>query len=129
MGTQQLWILTAEILMKPTDLASGDTKGFTNIVTWADSANTGQQKVSEVLKSYGWELLGIEGARRFDESRSYDDDILEIVEQARANPDACIIGTVFTYKPDEWVAVWLQITPSETVKSDRRRSYITSLRN
>ena len=97
---QQLWVITAEILVKPDDLACGDTKGFTNIVTWADSAKTAHQKVSEVLKSYGWELLGIEAARRFDDSRSYDDELLDIVDQARTNPNACIIGTVFSYKPD-----------------------------
>ena len=63
MGTKQLWIITAEILVKPSDLASGDTKGFTNVVTWADSPKTAEQKMSEVLKSYGWEVLGIESAR------------------------------------------------------------------
>jgi hypothetical protein len=99
-GTQQLWVITAEILVKPGDLASGDTKGFTNIVTWADSPKTAQQKVWDVLKSYGWEVLGIEAVRRFDDSRNYDDDILKIVDQARTNPDACIIGTVFSYKPE-----------------------------
>ena len=56
--------------------------------------------MSEVLKSYKWEVLGIEATRPFDESRSYDDDVLDIVDQARTNPNACIIGTVFSYKPD-----------------------------
>jgi len=100
MGTQQLWVIIAEVLVNPGDLASGDTKGFTNIVTWADSRKAAQQKVSEVLKSYGWEVLGIEAAHRFDESRSYDDELLEIVDQAKTNPNACIIGTVFSYKPN-----------------------------
>ena len=100
MGTKQLWIITAEILVKASDLPSGDTKGFTNVVTWADSPKTAEQKVSEVLKSYGWEVLGIESARPFEDSRSYDDDLLDIVDQARTNPNACIIGTVFSYKPD-----------------------------
>jgi hypothetical protein len=100
MGMQQLWVITAEILVKPGDLASGQTNGFTNIVTWADSQKTAQEKVSEVLKSYGWEVLSIEAARRFDDSRSYDDELLNIVDQARTNPNACIIGTVFSYKPD-----------------------------
>ena len=97
---QQLWVVTAEILVQTGDLASSNTKGFTNVVTWADSAKTAQQKVSKVLKSYGWEVLGIEVARRFDDSRSYDDELLDIVDQARTNPNACIIGTVFSYKPD-----------------------------
>jgi len=86
--------------VKPDDLASGDTKGFTNVVTWADTSKTAQQKISEVLKSYGWEILGFEASRQFDDSREYDDDLLGILEQARSNPNACIIGTVFTYKPE-----------------------------
>ena len=97
---QRLWVITAEILVEAGDLPSRETKGFANIVTWADSPTAAQQKVSEVLKSYEWELLGIEATRPFDESRSYDDDVLDIVDQARANPNACIIGTVFSYKPD-----------------------------
>jgi hypothetical protein len=100
MVTKQLLIITAEILVKPSDLHSGVTKGFTNVVTWADSPRKAEQKVSEVLNSYGWEVLGIESARPFDNSRSYDDDLLDIVDQARTNPNACIIGTVFSYKPD-----------------------------
>jgi len=100
MGTQRLWVITAEILVELGDLPSGDTKGFANIVTWADSPKTAQAKVSEVLQSYKWEVLGIEAARPFDESRSYDDDVLDIIDQARTNPNACIIGTVFSYKPD-----------------------------
>ena len=100
MGTQRLWVITAEILVEPGDLSSGETKGFTNIVTWADSSKAAQQKVSKVLKSYKWEVLGVEATRPFDESKSYDEDILDIVDQARTNPDACIIGTVFSYKPD-----------------------------
>ena len=100
MGTRQLWVITAELLVKPGDLPSGDTKGFTNVVTWAESAKAAQQKVSQVLKSYGWEVLGIEAARPFDDSRRYDDDLLDIVDRARTNPNACVFGTVFSYKPD-----------------------------
>src|SRR5262249_48889484 len=98
MGTKRLWVVTNEILVKACDLPSGDTKGFTNVVTWADSPETAQQKVSEVLESYGREVLGIEAARPFDESKSYDDDMLDVIDRARSNPDACIFGTVFSYK-------------------------------
>lgn len=100
MGTQRLWIITTEILVQAGDLGSARTKGFTNVVAWADSPQTAQQKVSQVLKSYGWEVLGVEAIRPFDDSRSYEDNLLDLVDQARSNPDACIIGTVFTYKPD-----------------------------
>ena len=100
MGTRRLFIITAEILLKSGDHSSGHTKGFVNVVTWADSSKAAQQKVSEVLKSYDWEVLGIEAARPFDESRSYEDDLLDIIDQARTNPNAFISGTIFSYKPD-----------------------------
>ena len=100
MGTKRLWVVTAEILVRTGDLTSGNTKGFTNVVTWAESPGTAQQKVSEVLESCGWEVLGIYAPRPFDESRSYDDDTLDIIDRARSNPNACIFGTVFSYKPD-----------------------------
>ena len=100
MGRQQLWVITAEILVEPGDLASGDTKGFTNIVTWSDSPTAAQQKVSEVLKSYEWSVLGFEAVRRFDPARSCSNELWEIIDQARTNPNACITGTVFSYKPD-----------------------------
>jgi hypothetical protein len=97
---KELLVITAEILVKPGDLLSGNTKAFVNVVTWADSSNNAEKKVSQCLKSYGWHLVGIEAAHAFDDSRTYDDELLEIVDQARANPRACIVGRAFSYKPD-----------------------------
>jgi hypothetical protein len=82
------------------ELPSGDTKRFTNVVTWADSRGVAEEKVSGVLKSYGWDVMGIEAVSPFDDSRSFDDDLSDIIDQARANPNACIFATVFSYKPD-----------------------------
>jgi hypothetical protein len=45
-------------------------------------------------------LVGIEDAHAFDDSRSYGDELLEMVDRARTNPHACIIGRAFSYKPD-----------------------------
>lgn len=97
---EELWVITAEILVEPGDLSSGCTKAFVNVVTWADSPSTAQERLSRCLESYGWHLVGIEAAHPFDEARSYSDELVEIVEQARTNPQACIIGTAFSYKPE-----------------------------
>jgi len=56
--------------------------------------------VSEILKTYGWQVLGIEVVHRFDDSKNYTEDVLDIADRAKTNPDACIVGTVFSYKPD-----------------------------
>ena len=97
---QELWVITAEIVVECGDLASGDTNAFVNVVTWADCASQAEQKLSECLESYRWHLVGIEAAHQFDEDSCYSDEVLDIVEQAKTNPQACIIGTAFSYKPE-----------------------------
>jgi hypothetical protein len=49
MGMQRLWVITAEILVEPGDLPSGETKGFANIVTWADSPKNKSVRSSQIL--------------------------------------------------------------------------------
>jgi hypothetical protein len=97
---EKLWVITAEILVEPGDLPSGNTKAFVNVVTWADSPSNAEEKLAQCLKSYRWHLVSIEDAHPFDDSRSYGDELLEIVDQARTNSHACIIGRAFSYKPD-----------------------------
>jgi hypothetical protein len=41
----ELWNVRAEIMVHPEDFASGDTLGFMNIITWADSAETAREKI------------------------------------------------------------------------------------
>jgi hypothetical protein len=48
---KELLVAGAEILVKPGDLPSGNTKAFVNAVTWADSSNNAEKKVSQCLKS------------------------------------------------------------------------------
>jgi len=98
---QELWIVTTEIALRPGDLVSGDTKAFTNVVTWADSSTIAEEKVSCCLESYGWHVISIEDSHPVDDyDRIYEEDIAEIIDQARVNPDAIIYGTMFSYKAE-----------------------------
>jgi hypothetical protein len=99
MESQQLWVITAEIIVQG-HLSPGEKKGFYERRHLGRLTENSRAKASEVLKSYGWQVLGIKAARPFDDSRSYEDDLLDIVDRARSSPSACIIGTVFSYKPD-----------------------------
>ncbi len=97
---QELWVVTAEIVVERGDLPSGNTNAFVNVVTWADSPSRVTQKVRQCLESYGWSLVGIEDAHPFDEARIYGDKVLDTVEQAKSNPQACIMVEAFSYKPE-----------------------------
>ncbi len=97
---EELWVVTAEVIFPPGDLASGNTKAFINAIAWADSAKMANDKVAECCKEYAWYVIGIEAARPFDEDAEYSEEILAVVERARNNPKACIFGTALSYKPD-----------------------------
>jgi len=93
-----IWLVTAEILVKPGVMPSGSTKGFVNITTWADSIETIREKLSGYLESLRWHLISIEKAQPIDESQDYEDEIEDMLERTRSNPDAIILGTFHSYK-------------------------------
>lgn len=94
---KELWIGVVEVL---TDAASGagDTRAFTNVVTWASSATEYADSVKLVFAEYGWEIIGVENVRLIADQSDFIDEIAEIIERARVNPSACIYST-FHYYP------------------------------
>jgi len=94
-----LWIGVVEVLTEPS-IGTGDTRAFTNVVAWAESAQDYQSTVTGVFSKYGWTLLGVENARLVDSESGFNEEISEIIERARANPDACIFAT-FHYYPSK----------------------------
>jgi hypothetical protein len=97
---QEIWRVVAEVLVEPGDVPSGDTKGFLIVTTWADSLDTAQEKLSRYLESFKWHLISIEDAHPIDENQDYGEEIAEMIERARNNPDAIILGTFHSYKED-----------------------------
>jgi len=94
-----LWNVFAEITVEPTDFPSGDTAGFMNIVTWADSADTAQRKIAEYLATFNWHIVGVEEASPIKQDFVYDsDEFQEMVDRASSNPEAIICGTFHSYK-------------------------------
>ncbi len=95
---ETIWMTTCEVLVEPGDLPSGSTKAFANITTWADSPDTAKVKIARYLESFKWHLISIEDAHPFDESRKYEDDVAEMIEKTKGNPNAIILGRFFSYK-------------------------------
>jgi hypothetical protein len=96
---EQLWNLRAEITVEPQDFPSRDTVGFMNIITWADSADAAQRKIEAYLSTFNWHIIGIEEFAPIRVDFIYDsDEFADMIERAKANPDAIILGTFHTYK-------------------------------
>ena len=95
---QQLWNVRAEITVEPQDFPSGDTVGFMNIITWANSSDSALIKIEAYFATFNWHVIGVEEAAPIRENFIYDnDEFAEMIERARINPDAIICGTFHTF--------------------------------
>jgi hypothetical protein len=93
---KELWTGRVELLTPPTD--SGDTKAFTNIVTWASDALQFRDRVASVLEEYGWSLISVEESGMVSVREKLGEEVIEAIERAKGNLDACIY-TTFHYYP------------------------------
>jgi hypothetical protein len=93
----EIWMACAEIQVVPGDTPSGASKGFINVVTWADSAESAKDKLERYLQSFEWRLISIEDARPIDEGKDYGEEIEDMIDRTRSNPNAIILGTFHSY--------------------------------
>lgn len=70
-----------------------------NIVTWADSGATAQNKIEEYFARFNWHIVGVEEASPIKEDFIYDsEEFQDMIDRASTNPDAIICGTFHGYK-------------------------------
>jgi len=97
---EKLWRIRAEIEVEPgdLDLEPEYTKGFMNVVTWANSDQSAQKKLAEYLSTFNWKLLGVEESGAMTDAFAPDSEVSEMVERAKGNPRATILGTFHSYR-------------------------------
>ena len=96
---QRIWRLVVEVLVEAGDMPSGLTKGFMNVTTWADSAESAQEKLAEYIKRFNWHLISLEEAHPVADGDEFEDEAMDdMVARTRANPKAIILGTFHGYK-------------------------------
>jgi hypothetical protein len=95
----ELWNIFAEITVQPEDFPSGDTVGFMNIITWADSAEAAHAKIAHYFQSFQWHIVGVEEAKILNVQQIYEEEeFQDMIERAIVNPEAVICGTFHSYK-------------------------------
>ena len=87
-----------EVLTPATD--SGDTKAFTNVITWASKTEEFRTMVAQVFEEYGWSLLSVEECGPVALRSGFDEEFLEAIESAKNNLNACVY-TSFHYYPSK----------------------------
>ena len=96
---QELWIGVVEVLTVPS-IGNGDTRAFTNVVTWATTVSDYVDTVTTVFAKYGWTVLGTDNQRPVANEIDYCEEITDIIERAKQNQNACIYAT-FHYYPSK----------------------------
>jgi hypothetical protein len=97
---EKLWRLRLEIEVEPgdLDLEFGCTKGFINVVTWASSDESARGQVKDYLATFNWKLLGVDESNFIDSSVAPEFGMGDLIERARGNSDAIILGTFHAYR-------------------------------
>jgi hypothetical protein len=93
-----MWLVLTEIVSRTGDPSSPSKVGFMNITTWADSKEAASTKIRQYLESFGWHLVSVEQADVIEEDAEYGEEVAEMIERTRSNPNAIILGTFHTYK-------------------------------
>ncbi len=96
---RELWIGVVEVLTEPST-EGGNTRAFTNVVTWARSASEFVSSVTGAFAECGWTVLGTENERPVVRETGYSEEITEIIERAKMNSRACLYAT-FNYYPSK----------------------------
>ena len=94
-----IWIGTIEISFTDPEGPSGakPKPAFTVVTTWASSSDEYSQKCKRMLESYGWSLLGVDQAGPVPENGEYSEEVEDMLEKTRNDPNAIIYGTFHTY--------------------------------
>jgi hypothetical protein len=90
----QIWKLVVEVLVEPGDIPSGLTKGFMNVTTWADSADSATDKLAKYIERFNWHIVSVENARPVADNEEFEDEDMEdMIARTRTNSNAIILGT------------------------------------
>jgi hypothetical protein len=96
---EKLWRMRVEIEVEPGDLDvdPGYEKGFMNVITWATSAESAKVKLANYLRTFKWQLLGVEHSAEVDDGEVSDSEVNELIDRAKEDPAAIILGTFHSY--------------------------------
>jgi hypothetical protein len=92
-----IWIGTIEVYYAHPETPSVWEPAFTTVTTWACNSEEFSQKCTRMLASHGWKLLGVEQANPVSDDDEFGEDVEDMLERTKSNPNAIIYGTFHTY--------------------------------
>lgn len=97
MTQPDVWIGTIEISRADEKTPNVFRPAFTVVTTWAASPEEFREKCIRMLQSYGWKLLGVEHSSPVTNDGVFSEEVEDMLERTRTNPEAIIYGTFHSY--------------------------------
>src|ERR1700722_7209360 len=97
MAQPKIWIGTIEISWSDEKTPDLFRPAFTVVRTWATTSEEFREKCNRMLESYGWKLLGVDRANPAPEEGDFSEEVEDMLERIRGNPNAIICGTFHSY--------------------------------
>jgi hypothetical protein len=94
---QVIWIGTIEISWIDEKRPGVYRPAFTVVTTWAANAEEFREKCIRMLESYGWKLIDVDRANPVPDNVEFDEEVEDMLERTKTNPNAIIYGTFYTY--------------------------------
>jgi len=92
-----IWIGTIEISWIDENRPGVFQPAFTVVTTWATSAEEFREKCIRMLESYGWKLIDVDRANPVPDNVEFNEEVEDMLERTRSNPNAIIYGTFYSY--------------------------------
>jgi hypothetical protein len=89
------WTAQVHLLTPPAE--SGDTKCWTNVVAWAESAEEFIASVSAILARRHWSILSVQQCQPAAACSALTAEHAEQIAQAKLQPGSCIFGVLQYY--------------------------------
>jgi hypothetical protein len=96
----EIWIGTIEISWSEEKTPTVFQPAFTVVTTWAASPEEFREKCVRMLTSYGWKLLDVERANPVAESGEFSEEVEDMLERTKDNPNAIYLRHVLLIPGD-----------------------------
>jgi hypothetical protein len=92
-----IWIGTIEISWADEKSPNVFRPAYTVVTTWAANSEEFREKCRRMLEGYGWKLLEVERANPVPAKGAFSEEVEDMLERTKSNPNAIIYGTFYSY--------------------------------
>jgi hypothetical protein len=97
MTRPDIWIGTIEISWSDEKTPNVYQPAFSVVTTWAANPEEFREKRIRMLGSCGWKLLDVARANPAPDKGEFSEEVEDMLEKTRNNPNAIIYGTFYSY--------------------------------